>query len=78
MFPSHHILLSVKAKPGFVRVLKTPEFQEFDFKALKVLEIGFWSLKVVGFLLSIKRLQDNEKIAKISNFFSSSANTSMA
>jgi len=26
---------------GFVRVLKTLEFQKSDFKALKVLEIGF-------------------------------------
>ena len=35
---------------GFVRVLKTLEFQESDFKASKVLEIGFWSLKVLDFL----------------------------
>ena len=28
---------------GFIGVLKTLEFLESDFKALKVLEIGFWS-----------------------------------
>ena len=28
------------------------EFLESDFKALKVLEIGFWSLKVLDFLLN--------------------------
>ena len=38
--------------PGFVRVLKTLGFQESDFKALKVLEFRFWSLKVLDFLLN--------------------------
>ena len=37
---------------GFVRSLKTLEFLEFDFKALKVLAIGVWSLKVLDFLLN--------------------------
>ena len=37
---------------GFVRVLKTLEFLKSDFKALKVLEIGFWSLKVLDFVLN--------------------------
>ena len=36
---------------GFVRVLKTLEFLESDFKALKLLEIGFWSLKVLDFFI---------------------------
>ena len=36
---------------GFVRVLKTLEFQEANFKALKVLEFRFRSLKVLDFLL---------------------------
>ena len=39
---------------GFVFILKplkTLHFQESDFKALKVLEIGFWSLKVLGFFI---------------------------
>ena len=31
--------------------LNTLEFQKSDFKALKVLEIDFWSLKVLDFLL---------------------------
>ena len=31
--------------------LNTPEFQKSDFKALKVLEIDFWFLKVLDFLL---------------------------
>ena len=35
---------------GFIRVLKTIEFQESDFKALKVLEFCFRSLKVLDFL----------------------------
>ena len=39
-------------KSGFLRVLKTLEFQESDFKALKVLEIGFWSLTVLDFSLN--------------------------
>ena len=30
---------------------KPPKFQKSDFKALKVLEIDFWSLKVLDFLL---------------------------
>ena len=30
-------------------ILKTLEFQEFNFKALKVLEIGIWSLKDLDF-----------------------------
>lgn len=38
-------------KTGFVRVLKTLEFQEANFKALKVLEFRFRSLKVLDFLL---------------------------
>ena len=38
--------------PGFAHVLKTLEFLESDFQALKVLEIGFWSLKVLDFLLN--------------------------
>ena len=37
---------------GFVHVLKTLELQESDFKALKVLEIGFRCLKVLNFLLN--------------------------
>ena len=37
---------------GFVCVLKTLEFQESDFKALKVLEFRFRSLKVLDFLLN--------------------------
>ena len=36
---------------GFVHVLKTLEFLESDFKALKVLKIGFWSLKVLDFFI---------------------------
>ena len=35
--------------PGFACVLKTLENQESDLKALKVLEIGVWSLKVLDF-----------------------------
>ena len=38
--------------PGLVCVLKTLEFLESNFKALKVLEIGFWSMKVFDFILS--------------------------
>ena len=37
---------------GFVRILKTLEFQESNFKALKVLEFRFQSLKVLDFLLN--------------------------
>ena len=36
---------------GFVRVLKTLEFQQSDFKALKVLEFHFRSLKVLDFFI---------------------------
>ena len=38
--------------PGFVRVLKTLEFEESDFKAFKVLGFRFGSLKVLDFLLN--------------------------
>ena len=38
--------------PGSVCNLKILEFQESDFKAFKVLEIGFWSLKVLDFLMN--------------------------
>ena len=38
--------------PGFVCVLKTLEFQDSDFKALQVLDTGFWSLKVFFFSLN--------------------------
>ena len=34
-----------------LKPLNTLEFQKSDFKALKVLEINFWSLKVFDFLL---------------------------
>ena len=34
-----------------LKLLNTLEFQKSDFKALKVLEINFWSLKVFDFLL---------------------------
>ena len=44
-------LKCIQVKTGFVRVLKTFEFQKSDFKALKVLEIDFWFLKVLDFLL---------------------------
>ena len=37
---------------GFVRILKSLEFQESNFKALKVFETGFWSLKVLDFSLN--------------------------
>ena len=33
--------------------MKTFEFQKSDFKALKVLEIDFWSLEVLEFLLIV-------------------------
>ena len=43
------------------------EFQESDFKALKVLETGLWSLKVLDFLLNkiekylvLKKMKDTE------------------
>ena len=39
-------------KTGVVRFLKTLEFQESDFKASKVLEFRFRSLKVLEFLLN--------------------------
>ena len=37
---------------GSWKLLKTLEFLESDFKALIVLEIGFWSLEVLDFLLN--------------------------
>ena len=39
-------------RTGFICVLKTLEFQEYDFKALKVLETGFCFLKVLDFSLN--------------------------
>ena len=36
----------------FVRVLKT---RESDFKDLKILKIGFWSLKVLDFFLTTSK-----------------------
>ena len=50
MFQSGHAVVQIHA--GFVHVLKTLEFQESDFKALKVLETGFWSLKALDFSLN--------------------------
>ena len=38
---------------GFVCILKNLEFLESKFKALKVLEIGFWSLKVLDFFIEL-------------------------
>ena len=37
---------------GFVCILKTLQFLESDFRALKVAEIGVWSLKVLDLLLN--------------------------
>ena len=44
-----HVLSYAILSPGFICVLKTFGFQKSDFKALKVLEIDFWSLEVLSF-----------------------------
>ena len=44
-------LVELVINTGFVHVLKTLGFQKSNFKALKALEIDFWSLKVLVFLL---------------------------
>ena len=48
----HYVIMFLRSVSGFVHVLKTREFQESDFKFFKVVETGFWTLKVLDFSLN--------------------------